>query len=256
MEKNVHAVRELVVGQGADGKHSAPAEFTRISLLDAARCRQVRDALYARRDACIQRAPDLPFFTFGAASYLDAQQDLAAYHALARRTAPLLAAEFGWLHELLAQTLSSHLGQPADCAHGFALPGFHVFLAHPAFEQPIGSVHWDAQHLLLDWPPPPRTDFGRPVSFTLAIALPKAGAGLNYWEFEWGEDVAIPPDAVRELVGRMPMHFLEYRVGELVIHSGRLVHQIAPGKDLQPDDERITLQGHALFSDGRWKLYW
>ena len=67
MEKNVSAVRELAVGQGADSKHSAPAEFTRIPLLDAARCRQVRDALYARRDACIQRAPDLPFFTFGAA---------------------------------------------------------------------------------------------------------------------------------------------------------------------------------------------
>ena len=115
-------------------------------------------------------------------------------------------------------------------------------------------MHWDAQHLLLDWAPSPRTDFSRPVSFTLAIALPTAGAGLNYWDCEWRTDAAITVASQRQLIGRMPLRYLDYRVGELVIHSGRLVHQIAPARNLQAGDERITLQGHALYSDGAWKL--
>ena len=117
-------------------------------------------------------------------------------------------------------------------------------------------MHWDAQHLLLDWQPSQRTDFSRPVSFTLAIALPHAGAGLNYWDFEWTTGAAVPPEMMRQFIGRMPAHFINYWVGELVINSGRLMHQIAPAKNIQPEDERITLQGHALFSDGCWKLYW
>ena len=47
-----------------------------------------------------------------------------------------------------------------------------------------------------------------------------------------------------------------YRLGELVLHSGDLLHQAAPGVALAPSDERFTLQGHALRRDGTWELYW
>ena len=42
----------------------------------------------------------------------------------------------------------------------------------------------------------------------------------------------------------------------MALHAGHLLHQIAPGTALQPQDERITLQGHGVYVDGAWRLYW
>jgi len=47
-----------------------------------------------------------------------------------------------------------------------------------------------------------------------------------------------------------------YQPGTLVLHSGHMLHQIAPVPSVEPDDERIALQGHGIFYDGGWKLYW
>jgi len=35
-----------------------------------------------------------------------------------------------------------------------------------------------------------------------------------------------------------------------------MLHQIAPAKDMKPNDERITLQGHGLICDGILRVYW
>jgi hypothetical protein len=34
------------------------------------------------------------------------------------------------------------------------------------------------------------------------------------------------------------------------------MHQIGEIDEVFPDDERVTLQGHALCQHGEWKLYW
>ncbi|MCP5507982.1 MAG: hypothetical protein H7A37_06755 [Chlamydiales bacterium] len=59
--------------------------------------------------------------------------------------------------------------------------------------------------------------------------------------------------ALRE---KAPVHYLPYEEGKILIHDGLTLHQIAPAEKMQPDDERITLQGHALFCDGAWRLHW
>lgn len=46
-----------------------------------------------------------------------------------------------------------------------------------------------------------------------------------------------------------------YKVGQMFYHTGHVLHQIIPGYDLQPDDRRITLQGHGIKCDGIWRLY-
>ena len=51
-------------------------------------------------------------------------------------------------------------------------------------------------------------------------------------------------------------HYHAYEVGKLALSSGLYVHQAAPGRNLQLDDERITLQGHGIFYQGTWQLYW
>ena len=36
----------------------------------------------------------------------------------------------------------------------------------------------------------------------------------------------------------------KYRLGELGVHSGNLLHKVMPGVRLSESDERFTLQGH------------
>jgi hypothetical protein len=47
-----------------------------------------------------------------------------------------------------------------------------------------------------------------------------------------------------------------YTPGAIALHSGHLMHQIGEIDEVAPGDERVTLQGHALFHKGEWKLYW
>ena len=42
----------------------------------------------------------------------------------------------------------------------------------------------------------------------------------------------------------------------MVVHSGHVLHQIAPISVVGGDDRRITLQGHGMWASGAWRLYW
>ena len=153
------------------------------TLLTAEECREVRTAVYDLEAHWTRRHPQVPFFTLGVASYLDARRDAAAgYHAAARRLNPLLGERFGWLHGRLADRLSRVLAAPVVYRASCALPGFHIFEWCLAFEQPVGSVHQDLQYQYLDWRPAEQQDFRNPISFTLAIALPRTGGGLRVWD--------------------------------------------------------------------------
>lgn len=52
------------------------------------------------------------------------------------------------------------------------------------------------------------------------------------------------------------MEYVPYESGEMVIHSGHTLHQVAPSPRVDPDDERLTLQGHGVWRDRRRLLYW
>jgi hypothetical protein len=224
-----------------------PEPIRQLPALTDAECDAVRDAVMALRPAWTARDPQLPFYTLGAASYLDAVGDAPAYARLAAAGNPLLQTHFGWLHARVAGLLSQALGAPVALAGHLALPGFHVFLASRVFEQAIASVHCDLQYRLHDWRGL-QADLTQPLSFTLPVALPRHGGGLHTWDLslaEWSAQ-AQPPAPTRHA----------YRRGHLVLHAGHLLHQIAPGRDLQGDDQRITLQGHGVLAGGVWRLYW
>ena len=228
-----------------------------VPLLDAGECARVLERVQAHRAVWTQRYPGLPAYTLGAASYLDSGPGRhAAYHAKAAALNPLLEREFGWLYERLLEALGEHLGAEAAFEPRAARPGFHVFLAHEAFRQPLGKVHFDLQFMNIDWPDGRRMDFSRPVSYTLAIRLPKSGAGLHTWDVGKAEYDAMDP-AARDRIGqeRTP-DYVPYREGSMVCHSGMILHQIAPAPALLPDDVRVTLQGHALPGRNGYRLYW
>ena len=230
--------------------------ISRLSLLTEQECWEVRSVVQELKDFWLQRNPTLPFYTLGAASYLDAVEDQQDYYSKAQIYNPILRDRLGWLYERLADTLAQSLKAPTSYHDELALPGFHVYLACKLFEQPIASIHCDSQYKLVNWKSPSDIDFAHPISFTLAISLPKFGGGLNTWDLHYQEIIKLSHVEFVQLLKSRAKNYHPYQIGQMILHSGHTVHQAAPGKNIQPDDERITLQGHAFFNQGCLELYW
>ncbi len=216
------------------------------SFLSVVDCDAVLREVHAQRPAWCRRMEQAPFFTLGTAAYLDAVGADNRYLTLAAASNQILQSRFPELFQRLAARLEEILDAPVAYAGNLAWPGFHVFPADRLFLHPIASVHLDLQYQLVPWPDEPPADFTKPLSFTLPIALPRAGGGLSYTTTARSK-----PHSSAQLDLYQP-----YRIGHLYLHSGHLLHQIAPLRAFSPDDQRITLQGHAVRQGGVWQLYW
>ncbi len=237
--------------------------FDSISVLNPQECERVRQSIRGLRPSWITRgSPEHPFYTVGAASYIDATSRTPPprYSEILVETNPVLREHFAWLYARLMYKLSVYLQAEVRTTDELALPGFHVW---EGLNVPTSSVsiHFDLQYLSIPWPDVSRSDRTRPLSFTLPIALPKAGGGLNSWDVSYEAQAArhrtsgrlVPVD---ELPRDRTRTFHPYTQGVLTLHSGHTLHQIAAVDQAYPDDERITLQGHGLYCDGAWTIYW
>jgi hypothetical protein len=230
----------------------------RLAMFSDAECRAVGDRVNALREEWTARDPRLPFYTLGTASYLDATAGrFGAYSAAARYTNAILGEHFAPLLDRLRTTLEPVLGGPVRHDSRLALPGFHIFLADPAFTQPIADVHYDLQFEHLDWSPHTPIETERQLSMTLAISLPRAGAGLRVWDIDRRQLDALSLNERRKHMERnRTARVHDYRIGELALHSGYLLHQVEPARGYCDADERITLQAHAMPAGNEWVLYW
>ena len=232
------------------------AQLERERLLDTQQCECVVEEILALRAHWTARDESVPFFTLGAASYLDARQSESAYRRQAVELNPLLRERFGWLLERVRDKVSEQTGLLAEWAPAAAVPGFHIFLACWVFTLAPSAIHFDTQHRLLDWTGIPDPDFSDILSYTLPVQLPRTGGGLNVWNIDQRN---FPDTRSKEFFdaarGLRPT-YRAYRVGELVMHSGNLLHQMAATARMHDDDRRITLQGHGIRAGGRIYLYW
>lgn len=226
-----------------------------LEVLDAAACARVRASIDALRRWWVVRSFTMPFYTLGAAAYLDARGSRLAYYQMARCYNPILRDNFSWLYACTANRLAEALEEPVRLTKRQALPGFHIYLYNKVFEAPIASRHCDSQYTLLDWCEGPCVDLDHPLSFTLAITIPHNGGGLFHWDIT-AEDVAGDGRRIEALLSTRCRSYQPYRPGALILHSGRQLHQAAPGVDLSVEDRRVTLQGHAVHSTDGWELYW
>lgn len=227
-----------------------------LQIFSPAECTQIRTTVYELRNLWMPREHELPLYTLSAASYIDAARSFSFYCELAASHNPVLKQNFGWIYERLGEALSQHLQAPVSYSEQYALPGFHVFLMHPLFRQPVASVHCDLQYRLLDWGPAEAVDWTRPLSFTISISLPPSGAGLNVWDLEHNEWKNMSHMERQYATKAATRVFVPYETGKLVLHSGHQVHQIAPMTNAEAEDERITLQGHAILRENVWQVYW
>lgn len=229
----------------------------KLSILSEDECQKALKSIHSLRSFWSKRGEHLaaPFFTLGAASYLDASKDSESYYELAQQYNVVLESYFKWLYRKLEKQLSEALGLPVKPAPGLALPGFHIFLASKIFEKPVASLHLDLQYQLVDWKDK-TIDPESPISFTLAIQLPSQGGGLWTWDVYKKDTEGLDSDAIYALLANKERQYLPYSPGQLVLHSGHMYHQIAPMKDSQAGDERITLQGHGIRSENEYLIYW
>ena len=229
-----------------------------ITLLDDAQCAELVDRIHGAKEHWVRRLQQ-PMFTLGTASYLDAAGGrFPSYLEKARRTNPVLRDLFADVYGSMADALEKELGAPViyNDEH-VARPGFHVFLAHPAFTKPVAKVHFDLQYKDIDWTPFGDVDFRQQMSITLAVRLPKQGGGLRLWNLDHETAEKLTADERKALMDdHRKADYVPYEAGKLVVHSGHLLHQIAPAKQMIDDDQRITLQAHALPVDGTWLMYW
>ena len=227
-----------------------------IRVLDADECARAVESVRALRDRWIHRNLITPFFTLGAASYLDARGNKPRYAEYAAAANPLLRERFSWLYDKVIGALGPVLDGPVALDPQHALPGFHVFEAHPIFRERTGELHCDLQYKHLDWSDRGEVDWARPLSFTLSLQLPSCGGGLNVWDLDYDETVGLGKDEIRGIFNEREQRFHPYTEGSCALHSGHLVHQIGPIPETVAGDARITLQGHALRCGGVWRLYW
>lgn len=249
--------------------------ISEIDLLTPDERGEVRKALDEMRPHWIQRHPTAPFFTLGASNYFDiAYNPIQPYYRFAALFNPVMREHLGWLYDRIAQSLSAHFGEPVEYREGLAMPGFHILLSDKSFETAqdlthlewfkakgkadivANAIHCDTAHLVVNWGTKEGIDFEHPISITLSIALPKSGAGLNYWDYGLEKTEGMSQKDMKEFLLSSERHYHAYREGTMVIHSGLRYHQMAPMKDLQSTDERITLQGHGVRCNGTWQLFW
>jgi len=225
-------------------------------ILSDSECDVVRRQIFALRESWTQRHPDVPFYTLGTASYLDANGGhYPEYLQKKERSNPVLIEHFRWLYDRVAELASAELGGPAHYDDRLARPGFHVYLANPAFGQPVAKIHCDLQYQSIDWSGFAVAKNELHVSFTISIALPASGGGLNYWNVDHTEARSDPNSAKQKFDRNKPLYH-PYAKGSMLIHSGQMIHQASIMKDVRPSDERITMQGHGIRLDESWLLYW
>jgi hypothetical protein len=184
------------------------------------------------------------FYTIGASTYLD---DPAAYPALSWYTNPVNWRLLGRLQDdLIAALPDGYCPNRGETVTGTAMIGAHIFT--PETNGVQGNPHIDEPYERIDW----GQKYSNPFSFTLALEMPKAGGGMDYWPDATDADIEWYNER-----GELPPHeHLRYEAGFLYVHDGLTPHRIANCGDMEEGEHRITLQGHGVtLEDGTTAIY-
>jgi hypothetical protein len=98
------------------------------------------------------------------------------------------------------------------------------------------------------------------ISFTLPVAIPRLGAGLDTWDIT-ESDIdrlhRLGRTTNMELLGSTkPIYRHPYRPGRMAVQLRPIMHRISAVAAVDESDRRITLQGHGVATESGWILYW
>lgn len=252
-----------------------------LTFLSKEEAQDVYDRVMSLQDEWILRIPgDLALHTLGIGTFPDKANGSPVYFEKVESNNKMMWENFSDIYEKILDFFNKELG-PTRYAPGLALPIFHIFsnkledrkeiIEIPEINKQF-KIHHDNGHIDQE------DYFGNEdlehITYTLAISLPKRGAGL----FVYGEenvDGECSPDSQVYLdllktpydqgeVNEMTLKnnnwadpkFIEYYPGSLVYQIGDVYHQIIIGLDINSHDDRITFQGIGVKKDGEWLLYY
>lgn len=247
--------------------------YQNIDLLTQEECKNIREKIFSLKDFWINRAlalspfDDLPFYYIGVASYIDCIDPARDhyYYDNAPKINKLLWENFSDLYKKIEVVIKQEFDCEVRYISEFALPGFQIYLADWYFEEFTGPKHCDFHHYLLDW-----SKYGinfdpeENMTFTAAIKLPKSGAGIYMWDktYPYAKDAkSISYEEHRNRMYGIELPdeektYYKYEEGKIFFHTGNKYHQVAPIDVMENDDERLTLQGHAVRDKNIFYLFW
>lgn len=196
------------------------------------------------------------FHTLGAATYLDTDE---AYGPVAAAANPVLRENFSDLLARVMAAITARTGYPARLSDDLALPGFHIFRGDHRAPPGLmygGTIHVDRPHDRHKFP----FAIEATLSLTLPIRIPACGAGMYHWS-DVPESMMTGPKAPHAMPPEVRdwydtnKRYIGYNAGEMVLHDGLTVHQLANPGRTRDDEYRISLQGHGVLGDGTWHLF-
>lgn len=232
----------------------------RVPVLSYAQCEAVVEALMTRSQhwtgrQALEDQVHL-FHTLGAATYLDPP---SRYGARAQQANPVLQAGFSELYDCVVTAIADTTGYPATLSERLGLPGFHIFRGDPRVPPGLmygGTVHMDKPHERHAFPETIRET----LSLTLPLRIPASGAGMYFWP-EVPNTILSGPKAPHDMSDGQRAWFdahkqyVGYTPGDMVLHDGLTVHQLANPGPTRADEWRISLQGHGVLCNGTWELF-
>lgn len=188
------------------------------------------------------------WYTVGSSLYLDllSESQLPAYLAKVQYFNQIMRQSFAQdLFSIRASIKRLYFpGQEvehlADYYKGAGYPGFSIMPPEETFAAEFAVFHkderWKTFTHMGDFP---FKGFENHFSFTIPLALPIQGGGMNL---------------VHEELGVQPYY---YDVGFCYLHSGAFLHQVMSfPSPVTPLDWRITIQGHGFTYKNTVYLYW
>lgn len=201
---------------------------------------------------------EIPFYSFGAAGYMDlSEHGKEFYKEEFQKTNPFLKENFSWLYQKVFNNLEKIYNRKFELYDNAAYPGFHIFLNNDVFEIALASRHVDLQYKDIDWQGT-KIDPAKSISFTLYLELPKNGGGVYYWDLFYEDLCQMNLKDREEEIHKHEKKLKTFNEGDLFIHNGHQYHQIAPFFDIEPEDQRISLQGHAIYAPklDKYLVHW
>ena len=213
-------------------------------------CKKIINILVKNQDKWENRSPFGNFFSsYGALTYLDKKN----YKQKSEYFNKILVQDFEWMYIKIRNYYQEKLDKPVVFKK--ALPGFHIFQAIEQLSYddvkypPTAEIHVDLPQKDHKW----KDKILATSSFTIAIDLPKCGAGLNIWQnSNIFENINTPlfhqMDKETQLTIIKNTEYFPYKLGYIYEQNGMLRHQITCGGDVMKGEKRITIQGHLVES--------
>ena len=211
-------------------------KLTKLELFTPEECDVLADRVFSQAAYFMDRNG---FWTLGASAYLD---DIRNYAPISNAFNKILADTFPDMYAAVSKQLHAHFGTTVGPASsGLAYPGFHIFNCQSKELQ--GNIHIDEPYrrieLLKD------IEWTNPFSFTVPLALPEAGGGIDFWWDFTDEDIEtfIGDDSIPAA------SYVPYEIGKMYVHDGLTPHRIANREPIPEGQARVTLQGHGVMTE-------